>query len=161
MNFAHPANRKLLTYLEGRAKDHGPRERNPANVDNPYYALGTHPEIVERLWDELGGPLPAKCRWILYESPVLVHPNTGVVFGFAGGSLTYALRLPDAERAAAIIAGAKTVHEYPAYPELNVLASTFDLADFGPEWVFGRWYKGEDQWCRAGYDLAGSADARE
>ncbi len=156
MNFTLPANRKLLAYLEGREKGDCARERNPADVHDPYYTLGTHPEIVERLWDELGGALPAKCRWILYGRPVLVHPRTGAVFGFAGGSLTYALRLPEAERTAAITAGAKTVHRYPAYPELTVPASTFDLAEFGPEWVFGGWLKGEEDWCRAAYEFAGA-----
>ena len=156
VNFTHPANRKLVACLERRDTGDRARELNPADADDPYYRLGTHPEIVERLWDELGGDLPHQCRWILFGSPVLVHPKTGVVFGFAGGSLTYALRLPEAERTAAATAGAKTVHEYPAYPELNVPASTFDLADFGPEWVFGGWLKGEDQWCRAAFDFASS-----
>jgi hypothetical protein len=156
VNFTHPANRNLLVYMAGRETVDRPRELNPADADDPYYKLGTHPEIVERLWDELGGSLPKPCRWILYGSPVLVHPRTGVVFGFAGGSQTYALRLPEAERAAAIGAGAKTVHQYPAYPELNVPASKFDLADFGPEWVFGAWLTGEDQWCRAAFDFASS-----
>jgi hypothetical protein len=156
VNFTHPANRTLVAYLEARDKGNRARELDPADAHDPYYTLGTHPEIVERLWDELGGRLPAKCGWILYGRPVLVHPRTGVVFGLAGGSLTYALRLPEAERTAAITAGAKIVHEYPAYPELNVPASTLDLADFGPEWVFGGWLKGEEDWCRAAYKFAGA-----
>ena len=156
MSFTHPANRGLVAYLQGRNTGACPRELNPADVADPYYTLGTHPEIVERLWDELGGALPERCRWILLGRPVLVHPRTGVVFGFAGGSLTYALRLPESERDTATAAGAKTVHEYPAYPELNVEASTFDLAEFGPEWVFGGWFKSEDQWCRAAFDAAGT-----
>jgi hypothetical protein len=91
--------------------------------------------------------------------PVLVHPVTGVVFGYAGGSLTYALRLPAAERAEASAAGARTIHDYPAYLELGVAASSLDLADFGPERVFGRWLKEEERWCRAAFDAAGSADS--
>lgn len=155
VNFTHHANRKLIACLEARGTGGRARELDPADVENPHYTLGTHPEIVERLWDELGGAVPKPCRWILFGSPVLVHPRSGVVFGFAGGSLTYALRLPPAERAAAIGAGAKAVHQYPAYPELNIAASTCDLAaDFGPEWVFGGWFKGEDQWCRAAFDFA-------
>jgi hypothetical protein len=97
VNFAHPANRNLLAYMAGREKGDRPRELNPADAEDPYYKLGTHPEIVERL-----------------------------------------------------------LHHYPAYPELNVPASKFDLADFGPEWVFGGWLKGEDQWCRAAFDFASS-----
>lgn len=161
VGFHHPANRKLLEYLGAKARAADPpreREEDPAAVADPYYTLGTHPEIVERLWDELGGQLPQKCRWVLYRNPVLVHPRTGVVFGFAGGSLTYALRLPPPAHAAAIRAGAATVHDYPAYPELGVAASTFDLAGFGPEWVFGRWLKGEEDWCCAAYQYAAAQE---
>lgn len=85
---------------------------------------------------------------------MLVHPTTGIVFGFAGGTHTYALRLPPRERADAVKAGARTIHEYPAYPELKVAASRLDLADFGPEWVLGGWLKHEEDWCRAAFEFA-------
>lgn len=155
VDFNHPVNRTLVTHFHSRHARGHPRESDPAQAENPYYTLGTHPEIVERLWDELGGVLPVSCRWILYGRPVLVHPSTGVVFGYAGGTLTYALRLPPAERADAVRAGAKTIHEYPGYPELNVAASRLDLADFGPEWIFGNWLTAEDEWCRAAFEFAG------
>lgn len=158
INFNHPANRKLVAYVQAR-NEHGHQpELDPATVNNPYYTLGTHPEIVERLWDELGGPLPMPCRWILYGRPVLVHPSTGVVFGYAGGSMTYALRLPQPERDAALKAGARTVHDYPAYPALNVPATRLDLADFGPEWVLGGWSKGEEAWCLAAFRFAAAGE---
>ncbi len=154
IDFNHPANGKLVANFESRRPRGSEREADPAKVDNPYYTLGTHPDLVDRLWDELGGVLPLKCRWILYGSPVLVHPTTGIVFGFAGGTLTYALRLPPAELATALRAGATTVHEYPAHPEVNVKESRLDLADIGPEWVFGNWLKGEEAWCRAAFEFA-------
>jgi hypothetical protein len=154
IDFTHPANRKLVAYFQSRNEGCLERELDPATVDDPYYTLGTHPEIVGRLWDELGGTLPVSCRWILFYRPVLVHPASGVVFGWAGGTLTYALRLPPTEYDAAIRAGAKTVHEYPAYPEINVRGSRLDLADFGPEWVLGGWLKGEEAWCLAAFDYA-------
>lgn len=157
IDFNHPANRRLVANFQSRNERGNLRELDPAKAEHPYYTLGTHPEIVERLWDELGGALPVSCRWILYGRPVLVHPASGVVFGFAGGTHTYGLRLPPRERAAAIEAGAKTVHEYPAYPELKVAASRLDLAEVGPEWVFGGWLKGEEGWCRAAFDAAGAA----
>jgi hypothetical protein len=155
VNFTHPANHQLVAHFQSRNERGHQRQHDPATVNDPYYTLGTHPEIVARLWDELGGILPVSCRWILYGRPVLVHPTSGVVFGYAGGTLTYALRLPPAERDTAIKAGAKTVHEYPAYPDLQIAASTLDLADFGPEWVLGGWLKGEEAWCRAAFDHAG------
>jgi hypothetical protein len=156
INFAHPANCRLLAYFQSRNERGHESELDPATVDNPYYTLGTHPEIVERLWDDLGSTLPMRCRWVMYGRPVLVHPSSGVVFGYAGGTLTYALRLPPIERAAAVKAGAKTIHEYPAYAGLDVAASRLDLGDdFGPEWVFGGWLGGEEAWCRAAFDYAG------
>ena len=159
VNFGHPANRGIIAYLSAdtRQKIDARAQASPADITDPYYNLGTHPDIVERLWDDLGGVLPKNCRWVLYGAPVLVHHASGVVFGFAGGSLTYALRLPPAERALAIAAGADTIHHYPAYAELNIAASKLDLARFGPEWVFGRWLKGEEDWCRAAFDAAGTA----
>lgn len=155
VNFTHPANRQLVAYFQSHNERGHDRERDPASVKDPYYTLGTHPEIVERLWDELGSTLPVRCRWILFGRPVLVHPSTGVVFGYAGGTLTYALRLPPPEREAAVKAGVGTVHEYPAYPELNVAASGLDVADFGPEWVLGDWLADEPQWCLAAFAYAG------
>lgn len=158
VDFSQPANRKLIAYLLGHSAPGRAAETNPRTVKDPYYSLGTHPDIVGRLWDELGAGL-SRCRWILYGRPVLVHPETGVVFGWAGGSLTYAMRLPDAERYAAVRAGAQTVHHYPAYPELNIAASALDLTAFGPDWIFGGWYEGEELWCLAAFFHAGKQAA--
>ena len=157
VNFGHHANRGIIAYLSARHKADSRPQAPPGAVTDPYYNLGAHPDIVERLWADLNGILPKDCRWVLYGTPILVHDMSGVVFGFAGGSLTYALRLPPAERASAIARGAETVHYYPAYPELNIAASTLDLARFGPEWVFGHWLKGEEEWCRAAFDAAAIA----
>ena len=159
VNFGHPANRGIIAYLsaDARQKPDAKAQASPDDIDDPYYNLGTHPDIVQRLWHDLGGALPKDCKWVLYGTPVLVHHASGVVFGFAGGSQTYALRLPAAERATAIAAGAETTHHYPAYAELNIAASKLDLARFGPEWVFGGWLKGEEEWCRAAFDAAGTA----
>jgi hypothetical protein len=158
VDFSQPANRKLIAYLLAHSPPDRAAETNPRTIKDPYYSLGTHPEIVGRLWDELGAGL-SRCQWILYGRPVLVHPDSGVVFGWAGGSLTYALRLPDTERHAALRAGAQTVHHYPAYPGLNIAASTLDLADFGPDWIFGGWYEGEELWCLAAFHHAGREEA--
>jgi hypothetical protein len=159
VNFGHPANRGLIAYLSAdtRQKPGTRPQAPPADITDPYCDLGTESEIVHRLWDDLGGVLPANCRWVLYGTPVLVHYASGVVFGFAGGSSTYALRLPPAERALAIAAGAETVHHYPAYAGLNIAASRLDLTRFGPGWVFGSWLKGEEDWCRAAFEAAGTA----
>lgn len=146
MNLNVPANESLLRYFKNRAQ-----QFNYATLTEP---KGTHPDLVLYLWDELGGLLPEDCHAVIYAAPVLARPSTGVIFAFAGGSFTYAFRLPPEVRAAAMAAGAKRVYQYPAYPELNIQASALDLAEIGEEWVFGDWLKGEDEWVKSAYDFA-------
>ena len=78
------------------------------------------------------------------------YPTTGIVFGYAGGTQTYALRLPERERAEAIRAGATRIKHYPG------VQRSFDLDDFGPEWVFCGWLRGEEAWCRSAFECAGA-----
>lgn len=146
MNIEVPANLSLLRYFKSRAQQ-------PAGADHTKIE-GTHPDLVERLWQELGGLLPEDCHAIVYGTPVLMRPSSAIVFAFAGGSHTYALRLPADVRTEAMTAGAGRVHLYPAYPELGIAASSFSLDEIGDEWVFGGWLKGEEQWVLAAYEYA-------
>jgi len=161
-NFDHPANRGVLAYLgdperlRRSVSEAASREDcSPADVSDPYYKLGTHPDLVARLWDELGKVLSADCRRVVFGAPVLVRPDSGVLFAFAGGTHTYALRLPTDVRKAALAAGAMTIHRYPASPELGLEASVLDLRDIGDEWILGGWFVSEPQWCSAAYRYAG------
>src|SRR2546421_12530470 len=92
--------------LAGRARD----QQSPESVN--WLNLGTHPDLVERLWRELTVSLPEACPWVVYGSPTLVHPQTGIVFAWAGGTHTYALRLAQSDRARALSAGAETIAKY-------------------------------------------------
>lgn len=157
----HPLNRGVLAHLSGPARLRSSvsivastPECSPADVADPYYTLGTHPDLVARLWDELGSTLPVDCRSIVFGTPVLVRPDSGILFGFAGGTHTYAFRVPPDVKSDALSAGAEVVYRYPAYPELNIEASVLDLQDMGPEWVFGGWHRAEDNWCHAAYAFA-------
>jgi hypothetical protein len=143
----HPANAALCRYLEGRGRTTLPPLARPDEVARPYDTLGTHPDLVARLWDEIAAPLPVDCRFVVFGTPALVRPDTGIVFGFAGGTHTYALRLPETLRKDALAAGAERVKRYPRQPP-------FDLDVIGPEWVFGAWLKGEDLWGPAAYEFA-------
>lgn len=148
VNFTDRRNAGVLSYLKSRQFIvQYPPSIAPAAVDKPYWNLGTHPDLVERLWDDLTRDLPADCRWVLYGTPVLVHPQSGIVFGFAHGTYPYALRLPPAVRDAALAAEAKRVHTYSD-------GSRLDLATLGPEWVMGGWRKGEEAWGLAAYEAA-------
>src|SRR5262249_35634398 len=110
---------------------------------------------VARLWDELPVKLPVDCRVIFYGAPALMHPTTGAVFAFAGGTHTYALRLPEAERADALRAGATRVKHYPA-------GHSFDLSEIGDQRIFyGRFAaKRSGVWRLSSsprYELAGAS----
>ena len=146
-----PANAGLRRYREPRHQKSGlAAVAFPETVERPYDTLGTHPDLVARLWDELGKVLPVDCRAIFSGCPALIHPETGIVFGFAGGTHTYALRLPEAERLRALQVGVPRVKHHPDQPPL-------DLNHIGPEWVFCGWYRDEEAWCRAAYDYASRA----
>ena len=149
VSFDHPANAGLLRYLARRSGQRTPQSVAPESVLDPYYRLGTHPDLVARLWDEITVRLPVDCRWVVYSTPVLAHPQTGIVFAFAGGTHSYALRLPEHARLEAVRAGATRVHSYTG-------GSTLDLSEIGQEWIFGNWFPGESDWCVAAYEFAGS-----
>lgn len=122
----------------------------PDQVEHWHLKLGTHPDLISRLWDELPAGLGVDCRVIFYGTPALMHPATGIVFGFAFGTHAHALRLPAPERAAALLAGAtRTAGLSGGKPGM-------DLADVGPEWVFCRWLKVEEAWRLAAYQAAGA-----
>jgi hypothetical protein len=160
VDFEHPANTGLIAYFAARPGwllSDEPLSRDPATMPQPYLNLGTHPDIVERLWDQITVLLPEACPWVLYHRPVLVHPWNGVVFAFAQGVPTYALRLPEKERLEALAAGAKTEFTYTAE---NRQTKTLDLKAIGEEWVLGSWSEREARWCLAAYDYAASEGRR-
>ncbi len=74
------------------------------------------------------------CKWVAHGTPVLVRPDSGIVFGFCGGTHTYALKLPD-----------------------RALGSPLDLSILGPDWISGRWLAQESKWCLAAYENAAPA----
>jgi hypothetical protein len=169
VNLTHPANEALVRYLRQRGQGRPvPPDCSPETLGN----LGTHPDIVQRLWDELGGRLPP-CAWVVYGTPVLVHPATGVIFAFAQGTGPYALRLPPKERAEALAAARRKAEEWANQRGLKgeerekYLAAqsgrvweyaggeVLDLNDIGEEWVFGRWLDGEVAWCKSAHEFAG------
>jgi hypothetical protein len=146
---SHPRNQSLSAILRDWPRRDLPELARPEEVDRPYDSLGTHPDLAAHLWDEITSGLPEDCRFVFRGAPALLRPDSGIVFGFAGGTSTCALRLPEPERSAALAAGGKRTLEYPG--------TTFDLDLVGPEWVFCLWLAGEAAWCRAAYDFAGTA----
>lgn len=117
-----PENAGVLGYLQRAGADQP--DPHPDEADR--YHLGTHPDIVAHLWDELAAAFDDDARAVVHGSPALVDPASGVVM-VVGLGTTYALRLTSADAA-----GGTTLHVYSS------VGRTLDLAAaFGPGWVFG------------------------
>jgi hypothetical protein len=127
-----------------------PASEAPQSVDP--MGLGTHPVIVERLW-KIGRELPTDCAWVAFRRPVLAHAATGIIFGLGIGTLGYALRLPPECVREAQASGAQQ-----ARSGLGVKKDeTYSLAEYGPDWWFGRWREDEDRrWSQAAYVYFGA-----
>jgi hypothetical protein len=139
IDFAHPANAAVLRFL-GISDPARARTNAPAEVDG--LALGTHPDLVEYLW-KLAAPLPGACACVIDERsfPLLAHPGSGVIFGLAGGTSTFALRLPEPELGEALaVQGYGSEYRYPS--------STVRAADLGDDWALVRPFgEANAAWC--------------
>jgi len=124
-------------------------ERN--SVKDPYLSQGSHPDIVQRVWDEIGAILPKKCRCLIYGTPAIVHDRTGIVIAICNGT-QYNLRLTADDLREAIAKGAATQTRWSNGEVMD------SLEVLGADWIFGGWYKEEDRWCRNTYNQHGSAN---
>jgi hypothetical protein len=112
---------------------------------DPYLHLGSHPDVVDRLWKTLRAALPQDCRCVVFGTPALVAPRSGVLLAQACGT-AYLLRVPKSARAAAIESGAQTKMVWSN-------KSVIDAAEtHGDDWIFGRYLDLEPTWLRAMYD---------
>jgi hypothetical protein len=139
-----PENAGVLAYLgPGRGLAHLPVGQAPDAAER--WHLGTHPDVVERLWDVLDAALPERGSCLIYGGPALVQPASGVVLAVGIGT-EYAVRLLPGDRASAIEAGAEVVHTF------RTSGGTLDLSvAFGPDWVFGRFDDREPAWLAAAW----------
>lgn len=136
-------NGQVLQYLRKRDKTE-PYFALPESVADPYMHQGSHPDVVERVWNQLGSSLPADCRYIVCGTPALVHPKTGTILAFCNGT-GYCLRLIPALVTEAIELGAKTYIKWSYGHDLDT------KRDLGADWVIGHWLKDEINWCNATY----------
>jgi hypothetical protein len=145
------ANLPLLRHLSGRYSHlKGYWAANPSCSPEdvgPSPALGTRPDLVEWLWTHMQGSVPSSRRWVVLGTPVLVNPDSEIVFAFAAGS-NYTLRLPAHTREAAISAGAKR--------STGTGGATVDLSVIGEEWVFGMGQSDAEEWWHRALEYAAS-----
>ena len=112
---------------------------------NPYLTLGSHPDIVERLWKQISAAMPSECRSIVCGTPALVQPESGIVFAFAYGT-QYCLRLPETLIETAFLAKAKTSTRWS-----NGKVEDLRQLELGPGWIFGSWMAAEIEWCKESF----------
>ena len=121
----------------------------PADVDK--LMLGTHPDLVEYLWN-----LPAdgqeSCACVINgrSRPLLVHARSGIIYGLAGGTSTLALRLPEPELSVArAVPGFGREYRYPA--------GLVRAASIGDDWALVRPFSDVNvEWCRRALAYAGT-----
>jgi uncharacterized protein (TIGR02996 family) len=144
IDVTHPANGSVLRSLVRGQKVTGKSVRAPESVRDPYVNCGSHPDVVERVWDQLGRVLPRDGRCLLSSHPALVHPASGVVLAVCYGT-EYCLRVaPQAEEEARQV-GAETVSHWSDGGRTPLRTA------FGGGWIFGLWVVREKAWCRAVY----------
>ena len=106
---------------------------------------GCHPDIVARVWDEIGAALPQDSRGFVERRPALIHRGSGIIIALAMGT-QYCLRLPRATIDEAVASGAKRATTWSDKTKMDVQSA------FGNDWVSGAWLKQELGWTRQVYD---------
>ena len=148
------ANEGVFRFLGSRPAFEGsePPVAPPDDSKRDYYwEAGAHPEIVARLWHQLGKNLPATSRALVFGTPALVHHESGVVLAFALGT-EYALRLPRSLCRGGRPAGLRTVAKWTGGGGTDI------ERECGMEWIFGSYAADEIAWCEESFrDCVGSA----
>ena len=148
MDLSHPSNIKVLAYLSKRNPDAALALLPAESTRDPYMYLGSHPDIVERIWKEIGAALETECRIIVFGTPTLIQPDSGIILAFALGT-SYCLHLPDGLVKTALAAGAPTTTKWAGGRVTDA------VKEFGEGWFFGKWLKDEITWCQQAYHAFG------
>ena len=123
MNIAQAPNQQVLRYLK-RANRNAPDIAAHDSVPNPYYHCGCHPDIVARVWDQIGAAMPAECRCLVTGIPAL-----GITYNYSATA--------DDGKITSMISSGTTVNY--SYDTLGRLATA---ATSGPEWGLSYLYDG-------------------
>jgi hypothetical protein len=136
-----PENAGVLAYLSSRNERGHRLVLPPSSVDDPYLSLGAHPDVVERVWEQLAPA--ATWRAVVRGRPATVDPEAGTVLALAFGT-SYWLRLTARDLELALTSGASQSHLFGRDgPRLDAAAM------FGPTWIHGSWDGREPEWLLA------------
>jgi hypothetical protein len=136
-----PLNQGVLEYLGRGEKSGRVVIAPPDSVRDPYMGQGSHPDVVERVWDEIGANLPGVRRCLIYGTPSLIQDRTGIVLAICNGT-QYNLRLTESDLRAALAEGARTRTKWSTGEEMD------SRVVLGPDWIFGGYFKEEPRWCQ-------------
>lgn len=136
-------NAKVLSALTKADK---PALAAPDNVDDPYYGAGCHPDIVERVWDQIGAAYPSGGRCLVYGRPALADPGSRIIVAVGYGT-AYCVRIPVAAIPLALHLGATFVRKWTGGEVTDI------QSEFGEGWVFGAWLNQEIEWTKAACEL--------
>ena len=150
----HPANHPALNFFSvtdwGNVEIHRLADIPAEHIREAYWECGSHPEIVERVWDALGAELNDNCCLLVHGVNCIVHDQSGVLLAVSMGT-QYVVRVTDADLPAAIDAGLKRTCDWGGTDHTNL------ETEFGPNWLFGGWDATELIWIRNVYSQFSSA----
>jgi hypothetical protein len=105
------------------------KDASPKQFITGKWTLNAHPDVGMYLWTDFTVLLPVECQWVLFGNPVLVRPDTGIIFGIAEGTHPPLLRLNEKDKVGALQEGGKQ--------KLYNLSGIFaDADDIGIEWIY-------------------------
>lgn len=144
------SNSGILNYLKkGWNKHPRPVCCSPDEIKNPGKSLWTHPELIDWLWNTLQAKVPIDCKHVLFGKPVLIHPETLVVFGFGHGDSACALRLPMDRIEIGLGLGMQEDVELANGTRMY-------SEDIGDDWIFCGWTEDDPDWCLRAFEYAAS-----
>jgi hypothetical protein len=132
VNISHvvddPRNAGVVRYMQQRNERRCPPYMAVADSPHdPYWEMGSHPEVVERIWNQLAQTLPQECRCLIYGTPSLVAPKSGIIFALAFGT-QYVLRIAKGSIDVALKAGGKRGTRWSDGTETDVQRELGDVA---------------------------------
>jgi len=129
VDFDSEINKQTILYLKSKTYNKSNQNDSPQKFTRNNWSLNCHPDVANILWQDFSEMLPMKCQWVLYASPVLIRPDTGIIFGIAEGLNPPLLRLNRTDREEIISKGGKI--------NLSNLDGVYaDSNKIGTEWLY-------------------------
>jgi hypothetical protein len=123
------SNEGALLYLQQKPYTEFNKDVSPQGYTQNKWSLNCHPDVAKMLWEDFAVKLPVDCRWILFGTPVLLRPDTGIVFGIAEDVNPPLLRFSESDKLKVLICGGKE-------QLLNLDGVYADAKQVGKDWVY-------------------------